>query len=100
MFLIFLLTLQVLVAGTAGTTYFNKRFCFILKLKFAKSYTQDMAVENAHACRISAPRQGVIDIRYGVGADCISCERRLAMPQFWYTVEYRPTLLHIHHYPK
>ncbi len=73
-------------------TYYIKRFCFILKLKIANFYTQDMAVEDAHACRISAPRQGEIDIRYGVGADCISCGRRLAMPQFRYTVEYRPTL--------
>lgn len=27
--------------------------------------------ENAHACRVSTPRQGDIDIRFGVGVDCL-----------------------------
>ena len=46
---------------------------------------------NAHACRISTPRQGDIDIRYGVGVDCLFVTGRLAMP-LGDKQEHHPTL--------
>lgn len=46
------------------------------------SATEDQAAtKNAHACRISAPRDsGSVDIRLGVGVDCFSCSRLWRAP--------------------
>lgn len=58
--------------GNVRADIFKSVFCFILFKEIANfQTTEERAVGNAHACRISTPRQGDIDIRYGVGVDCL-----------------------------
>ena len=62
-------------------TYLVKAFLDLsLFEKFAKNLTSRISRINAHACRISTPRQGVEIFENGVGVDCLLLVGRLAMP--------------------
>lgn len=60
---------------------FRSVSCFIIYRNFAKYFSVDNAVKNAHACRISTPRQGASVSDNGVGVDCLLLNGRLAMPR-------------------
>jgi hypothetical protein len=51
---------------------YKKRFLLYLIYEIANFITKKVKQsKNAHACRISTPSTRGIDIRYGVGVDCL-----------------------------